>query len=470
MQAIALGWQSVPGLRSGAARFEYAAALVAFALALFVPSLLNDGDTYWHLATGELILRRHAVPSVDGFSFTAAGQAWHAHEWLAEAIMAAAYRLDDWTGVVVLCAAAFAASVGIVAQAFGRVLPWRAAAAAVALSANCIGPSLLARPHLLALPLLAWWTVALLSARERGPAPSRLAPAMIVWANLHGSFALGLALLAAFAAEACWANRSGRAWLGCLAACTLAACVTPWGPAGLEFPVSLLRMQQLTHVTEWGPPDFSTLQPIELAVLAVLAVALRGGLRLSPLRTGILLAVIHMALGHGRHQMVAGVVGGLMLAVPLGRCFPEAKHAGRRRAATAPIAFACAAGLLALRLAAPIVRGDDAVSPVAAVAHVPAELRDRPVLNDYQFGGYLIWAGVRPFVDGRADLYGDGFLRDYGAMTRPDRAAFEREAARWNARWTIFPAGSPMASMLDGMPGWRRSYADEIAVVHVRSD
>jgi hypothetical protein len=40
------------------------------------------------------------------------------------------------------------------------------------------------------------------------------------------------------------------------------------------------------------------------------------------------------------------------------------------------------------------------------LAAVPPELRAKPVLNDYGFGGYLIWSGVRPFIDGRADTYG----------------------------------------------------------------
>ena len=33
-----------------------------------------------------------------------------------------------------------------------------------------------------------------------------------------------------------------------------------------------------------------------------------------------------------------------------------------------------------------------------------------PVLNNYDFGGYLIFFGVKVFVDGRTDMYGDAFL------------------------------------------------------------
>ena len=64
-------------------------------------------------------------------------------------------------------------------------------------------PMMLARPHVLAWPLLALWTWLMLRARERDRAPP-LAAALAdgVWANLHGSFVFGLAIAAAFGLEA----------------------------------------------------------------------------------------------------------------------------------------------------------------------------------------------------------------------------------------------------------------------------
>ena len=45
-------------------------------------SLLADGDTGWHLRTGEWILANGRVPQQDMFSYTHAGQPWYAWEWL----------------------------------------------------------------------------------------------------------------------------------------------------------------------------------------------------------------------------------------------------------------------------------------------------------------------------------------------------------------------------------------------------
>jgi hypothetical protein len=114
-------------------------------------------------------------------------------------------------------------------------------------------------------------------------------------------------------------------------------------------------------------------------------------------------------------------------------------------------------------------RVDDAVSPITALAHVPPALAAQPVLNDYAFGGYLIFKGVRPFIDSRADLYGDAFLDDYAAMMRPDSALLSRALSDRGVAWTILAAGSPAVTAMDALPGWHRLFADGTAVVDVRA-
>ena len=117
--------------------------------------------------------------------------------------------------------------------------------------------------------------------------------------------------------------------------------------------------------------------------------------------------------------------------------------------------------------ALPIVRGDDPVTPATALAHVPRFVRETPVLNEYGFGGYLIWNGVKPFIDSRADLYGDIFLQNYAAITEPDKDALASTLTYYHMRWTLFSAQSPVVKLLDATPGWHRFYADKLAVVHV---
>lgn len=55
-------------------------------------TLFSEGDTWWHIRAGEEILRAHAWPHTETYSFTAAGTEWIAYEWLGEVAMALAYR------------------------------------------------------------------------------------------------------------------------------------------------------------------------------------------------------------------------------------------------------------------------------------------------------------------------------------------------------------------------------------------
>ena len=39
---------------------------------------------------------------------------------------------------------------------------------------------------------------------------------------------------------------------------------------------------------------------------------------------------------------------------------------------------------------------------------------------------------------------------------------------KYRITWTLLRAGTPAIALLDRMPGWRRVYADDTAVVHAR--
>jgi len=71
----------------------------AFAQPAGLSALLTDGDTGWHIRTGELVLASGQAPLVDHFSFTRAGQPWFAWEWLSDVILARAFawRGGNWS-------------------------------------------------------------------------------------------------------------------------------------------------------------------------------------------------------------------------------------------------------------------------------------------------------------------------------------------------------------------------------------
>src|ERR1700730_6726347 len=61
-----------------------------------------DPDIWWHLKTGEWIAQHRAVPHVDPFSYTRAGERWIAHEWLSELVIYWLYRIAGAGGLIVV--------------------------------------------------------------------------------------------------------------------------------------------------------------------------------------------------------------------------------------------------------------------------------------------------------------------------------------------------------------------------------
>jgi hypothetical protein len=127
--------------------------------------------------------------------------------------------------------------------------------------------------------------------------------------------------------------------------------------------------------------------------------------------------------------------------------------------------------LLLLRTLLPITPAENAASPRQLIAHVPVELRGQPVLNGYTFGGPLILAGIKPYIDGRAEIYGDAFVSDYRAITQGDAVKLDSAVEHYGIRWTMVPTSDRhLVQLLDGSPKWRRIYSDRVGVIHVRVD
>ncbi len=459
------------------ATFALLAALAAFAFTIIVPTALRDGDTGWHLATGAWIVAHARVPTTDPFSFTATGRPWVAHEWLSELAMYASYRAAGWSGLIVLIGTAMAALFALVACEIRRWLSTRASVVALLMLVTGVLPSLLARPHVLALPLLAGWLIVLLHARERdSPPPLGFALVMLVWANAHGSFVFGLALVGVFALEALiTAAPSDRrrvilGWGAFGAVCAIAATATPAGFDGLIFPFYVDRLKLLAHLNEWRPADFATFSGFEAILLATLAVLLLRPVRIPPVRLMLLLGVLHLALQHTRQEIVLVVVGILILAKPLGKAWttktPSPTTPRHESRSIGIVVLLLAIGLAGYRIAVPVTRADSAGIPATALRDLPSPLRHQRVFNEYSFGGSLILAGIRPYIDGRSDMYGDPFTLDYFRIAAGDVARWHAADARWHFGWTILPPRSPLIAVLDRDPAWHRVYVDATAVIH----
>ena len=458
-------------------------------------ALLNDGDTFWHIATGQWILQHGAVPSLDPFSHTMPGAPWTAHEWLSEVLLAIAHDYGGWTGVVAITALMFSTAIALLARALLKSIEPIYAIVFAIYAVLLTASHLLARPHILATPLMIIWIIELVRASDERRRPSLwLLPVMTLWANMHGGFTLGLALIGPFALEAIIAARQeqrtlamAKSWALFLLLAIASSLITPHGPQGILFTWHVLfnSSYALAHIGEWASPNFHGLQALEIWLLGGMALFMYQGLRLPPIRLLVLLGLLHLALKHARYVELLGLLAPVFLAAPLAtqwqqrrqsqpqlesvdRFFLKLAQPTGSAAAVMSLIFLLTFTFLVIKIKP--IQVDESSAPTQAIKAAQAQTLRGPVLNEYGWGGHLIYANIAPFIDGRADIYGDDFLKKYiEALGLKESDGLEKLMEQYEIEWTLLPTGSPAVSLLDHLPEWRRLYADKIAVVHTKS-
>ncbi|KRR01303.1 hypothetical protein CQ12_26160 [Bradyrhizobium jicamae] len=439
--------------------------------------LLNDSDTYWQIAVGQWILDHGALPRVDVYSFSKPGEPWISSSWFAQILYAASYNLAGWTGPVVVAAGSIAATFALLAHILERRIP-ATYAALVALAAMVLSaPHFLARPHVLAMPVMVAWAYGLMTASERGQAPSFwLLPLIALWANLHGGFVFGLVLAGAFAIDAMWnaapSQRKPLAlrWVAFGLAALAACCVTPYGWESILASRKILDLGELLRlISEWAPADFSKLSAFELTILALIAGTLYRGVKLSPPRIALVLGLLHMALSHGRNLEIFALLLPIVVLTPVSQQLALRSTWSGRTTFVPAVVLAVAFGISTWAIAAhQTYSPPKSDSPAAAVEAIKAH-NLRRVLNDRALGGYLIWRQIPVFIDGRAELYGEKFtMAYYNALELKDVSQFLDLLGDHDIDALLLRPGAPAATLLDHVGIWRRVYADDVVVLYAR--
>lgn len=442
---------------------------IAFALGLpfglcSARTIFRDGDVSWQVATGRWILQHGRIPTTDPFSYTAFGSPWVAMEWLAQIIYATAFNLDGYAGLATVVSAAVIALFAIVYFHLQNRAPLVGVVLTLLLVAVVIQPFILARPHVLAWVLIALWTVLLSQAAEKGrPPPLWTTLLLVIWTNLHASFPLAIIILAAFAFDSArdsnWTTI--RPWLIYGLASLAALILNANGIAGLRQPFETTSLTMLPFIAEWHASTTNSTPEFFAAVIVGIGVLLYLGVRVPAGRLLLLLFLFWLAFVHVRHQSFFVIVAACALPPLTDRNLAPYRVSKWLVAGILP--------LLAFQAFTPQLPPEGFGNPRRLIAAIPAELRDRPVLNDYSFGGPLILAGIRPFIDGRAEIYGDVFVGNYFRITGGDMRAFDDAVRRYDIRWTML--SHDQAGLIRSMEAsgqWRRVYSDEIGVIDVR--
>ena len=413
--------------------------------------LFRDSDAGWHIRNGEAILASGTLPHTDPYSFTRAGQPWFAWEWLSDAASGALHRAGGLNAVALFYAGAIAFGVWLWFR-----LHWElggnfliACAMAPLLLSTC-NIHWLARPHVLGWVFLLW-------AMFPGPLWST-GVMTLVWANVHPSF-----VFAALRAL------RGRA-IAVLAIVAAVPLVNPYG-AGLYRHVYqyLTDTELLSRIGEFQSFDFHAQGSAQ--ILATVIIGMIGGtLALTQRRYwhfAIAVAITAMALRSARALPLCAL---LLLPIANAALAPLCPKRFSEYAANLRALDARCSGLWL----APVVLGGcwflmpragfpPDQFPVAAYDHIPAGAR---LFAPDKYGGYLIFRSsgtLKVFFDGRSDLYGAEFLKQYARMTQA-RPGWQEIWNRYGFTHALMPNDYPLLAALE-QNGWRVLYRDGTATL-----
>ena len=473
---------SVPRRRGGW-RFPTVSAVFGACFALFAGVIqlrpLHDNSFLWHLKTGHWILD-HGIPRSDLFSFTAPDAPWVVQSWLAEAGYAIIDDLFGPFGLRVFRAVVSALIAYLVYRLASRLTGERPRAALLTTAALAASITLWSeRPLLLGVlgMVVLVWIVEQPDCLAGRRAVVAIPVLMWTWANVHGTFALGFAYLAAHLVGRWLDGR--RPWEGSDrplligSAAALAAClVNPLGFSLLAFPIHLLRRGEiLNQILEWKSPDFHSFVGMLFGIWIVIFVLVLAGARRRPSRRDLLVSVAFLLLGLWalRNVALAPIVG---LAVIARLLAAEERRPDRATPFNlAVIALFVVLGLSSVSQAAAVKDFDFSTYPVQAMKVVEEEGHlGRHLLTTDAWSAYVIhryWPQQHVFLDDRYDMFPTELADEYFKLARADEE-WERILDGHGIDVVVWPVEKPLTRVLDRAPGWHPIFRDKTSAVWIR--
>jgi hypothetical protein len=453
-------------------------ALYATAAVTVAMTRVTDPDVWWVSAAGREMQASGHVPTQNLFSYVEPLHPWLMHEWLLGPPYAAGLERFGPSVFVAIALGVLAIDMSIVlAATLGRS---RTVPAGLFMAFCAVGGFgmrfLSARPTGLALVFPMAITLIAFAPRFTTLSAVLVTLVELVWTNTHGSFPLGIVLLALAAADQ---GRDRVRRIAAVGAATVVTCVNPYGTALYAFVWNYFRGQDgiykeiHAHIVEFGSLVSAwggTVGPADLVAFAFFLVMAMAAALVPRHRLRAMFCIAMLILGafQVRHLELAGLLTCFLL-VPYAddlaerwRLPDEPGRAWRLRAVAVilPPALALGAWLFVKQhgLRTPedwIAEGGELVP---SLADVPDGAR---LYAPFQWGGFAIWygfpRGIRVFFDPRNDCYTADAFRQFDAFdlrgTTPDRMRSILASTDTNA--VLVPARHPLAALLAHEVGWK---------------
>ena len=452
---------------------------------------IADPDIWWHLRNAEVLVQSHSVVHHDFYSFTATGSRWINEAWLSELPYYLGWR---WLGIrgiyLVMLGEVELILLGVFGLAYLSSRNVKAAFVAswlaVWLATVSFGPR----------TLLAGWMclvaeLFILAQFKQGKDRAWLLPPLFVlWANLHGSWLIGMVLLVIFCGAGLFQRRWGRleatrwtpaqmrklALAGSLSVAGLF--LNPYTYHLVFYPFNFAFQQKLNvnHVDEWMSLDFHSVRGkiIFLMLAATIMLALVRKRRWALDELAFLLLGFYAAMTYSRFLFLAAIVLTPILARELD--FLPPYHPEIDKTWLNAILIIVLLGFCIWRFPSrdQLMRDTIQNYPVKALNYLQQFQPNGHVFNDCLWGGYLIWntRNIPVFIDSRIDIYEyNGVFADYlDAMGVKNTLEI---LDKYHIRYVLYREESGVAYLLLHNSGWKTRYRDGTTILlerigHVR--
>ncbi|MBW1811335.1 MAG: hypothetical protein JRJ87_24315 [Deltaproteobacteria bacterium] len=495
--------------------------VVVLVVTTFVIHIKAD-DIWWHLKTGELILNLMNLPQENIFSFSAPGHYWLPHEWLAEVVFFGIYNYLGPLGLIAFGILLNAIACALIYKLTVRYSnsPYISALITLLAALMMLGNFSL-RPYLFGNIFF----VCTLHAMEEPSAGGRIRPVILfllfaAWANFHGSFIIGLALILLYAAAKLTTQLVSGArnfsqvkpFLLDFVVALVACVVTPNHVFGLIFPLIYIQkafssdVNYLTNISEWQPAGLSTpLGQMITFYLMFCGFAIVGSRRTpKPVHIGLLVAFATFAYTSIRNIPLLGIAATTVLArhlpttlgrtwrmltkrtflsILFGRLHNKSVELDRRSRGVLLPALAVIGLIVIFVLPASSGISYRSLTKVESLPDlspnfyprgliVEMDKRDsiNRVFNYFNWGGAFIWTFYprgRVFIDQRNDCYPEEVFKNYFAVHRLERD-WREVLDRWRIDTIAYPPNERLTKALREESSWKVVYEDRQAVLFER--
>lgn len=481
-----------------------------------------DTDIFWAIASGEWIVKNLSVPKADIFSFTFSGQPWVDFTWGFQVIVYLLFTyLGGWYALAVLQFLVLAGTFYLLYRNLSLVTNGRGWLCIFLLCLVFMATydRFFIRPHIFGFLFITayLYILNLYEARRISLLLLVLLPLQVLWVNIHSSFVLGIFLVGVYAIfkvlgfltgrggasgsvgdegrPSSSLSRSGAGGVRGPGVMVIVSLLVPLvsliNPYGLELVLFPFIHQggenadALNHIAEWMHVPVAALlfnfYPFNLVFLGykllffMVFLALIYNLRRLNPRDMILAATFaYMSFGHIRWMALFALVAAPVLASNFALYLDER---GWRGSAFKGYGVALAL-LFVILLGHNIIftRGVENLGvglkyekfPIGTVKYIKDKGIKGEVFNGYDLGGYLIYEGIRPAIDGRTPTVYSPY---YFWKTRriAEAGGWQKYQAEYPVEMALVRYGDVECAKVEEDPGWAPVMLDDISVLFVRN-